>query len=148
MGASLDIVERWRWGEDLSDDRLIKESWAEHGKVESCSEGEMRFYAVQTRLGRQFLWNVDVQTGAPTGSAKQDRLALETLYVSQDGQTAVVSTWEVSTEETADGQITSARPCDEFCSIITRPREQADSVEEELKSKSYRQAIEHFYDVV
>jgi len=147
MGTSLDIVERWRWGEDLSDDRIIKESWAQDGQVEPHSEGEMRFYAIQTRLGRQFLWNVDAQTGSATGTAKKDRLAFETLYVSRDGEQAIVQIWEAASENTT-GEVISAHPSSEFCSILSRPSEQAEPVQDEDKRESYRRAVQHFYDAV
>ncbi|QIO25035.1 hypothetical protein [Haloarcula sp. JP-L23] len=129
----------WRWN-DRTENRPLPQSWATNGSREPVGDDEQPLYAIQFRAGLLLEWEVNQRTESLVAGPRRERPALRVLYVTRDGQQAIVREWDA--ERTASGW----RPDPEFASSIARAPADCDDVAADTQ-ESYRTMLEARYDV-
>lgn len=129
----------WRWN-DRTENRPLPQSWATNGSREPVGDDEQPLYAIQFRAGLLLEWEVNQRTESLVAGPRRERPALRVLYVTRDGQQAIVREWDA--ERTASGW----RPDPEFASSIARAPADCDDVDADTQ-ESYRTMLEDRYDV-
>lgn len=129
----------WRWN-DRTKNRPLPQSWATNGSHEPVGDDAQPLYAIQFRAGLLLEWEVNQKTKSLVAGPRRERPALRVLYVSRDGQQAIVREWDA--ERTSSGW----HPEPEFASSIARVSADCDDVDTDTQ-EWYRTMVEARYDV-
>ena len=100
----------------------MPESCAAKGRHEPIDDDERAFFAIQYRFGVRLEYEVESCTGEPTGLPNREEAACRVLYVTSDGNRAIVEEWAAQREN--DGWT----PTDDFTSVVAKPADAGEPV--------------------
>ncbi|KAA9400714.1 hypothetical protein Har1131_18735 [Haloarcula sp. CBA1131] len=130
---------KWRWT-DKTTNQLLPQSWADNGRIESADDDEVKLYAIQWRAGLLLEWVVDTRTGTLLEGPLSEQPGIRVLYVTADGEQALVQEWEARETEG------NWKPPKEFVSIVATHPDEIDAVQDSTQDY-YCRSVEGLYNL-